>query len=286
MGTMRIYAYKVALRDEWTYPLDRAFRFASDKPLEQRLRQLSTSQTRLEEIDVQGGRVYANFVLFRSGSGPALVSSSTHLSEIDIQDDQYFGEDTACLFDAKSGYILVQYNHHGPRVSAIQEYLSFVENEQPHFYVFAPKLSPSSEEKIRSLSLVSRVEVSFAVPSLNNHRNMRGLSLGEAIDVAGANGAETLSLVMGNRSGLALSTIKDLLVRLHGMASGGEGIRKLALTAQVDDESPRETIDLIADRLSQKVIVPLGPGRRYSVRDRWSMMTEVLDSWESAGYLT
>jgi hypothetical protein len=283
---MKVYAYKVSPTEEWTNPLELAFRIAQQTPLERRLRKLSSSMVRLEDIRFAGDQVFSNFVLFRSGSGPALVSSSSHMSEINIQEDQYFGEDTACLFDPASGYILIQYNHHGPKASAIQEYLSYFENERFHSHVFAPKLSPSSEQKIRGLSLVSRVEVSFAVTSLVNHGNAGGLSFGEAVDVAGAHGAETLSLVIGNRRGLALSAIKDLLVGLQSAASCGEGVKKLTLTAQVEDGSPREPIDLIAERLSGQVNVPLGPGRRYSANDRWSRMAALLQSWTAEGFLT
>ncbi|WP_143593589.1 DUF6731 family protein [Synechococcus sp. 1G10] len=283
---MKVYAYKVSLRNDWTHPINQAFRVASEKPLETRLIQLSSSRIRLEDAIFSGGQVFANFALFRSGSGPAIVSESTHLSEVDIRDDQFFGEDTACLYDPLSGYILVQYNHHGPKASAIQEYLSFANDGLVHSYLFTPKLSPSSEQQIQSLAVVSRVEVSFAIPNLTSHPGASGLSFGSAVDIASANGAETLSLVIGNRRGLTLSAAKDLALSLYRAFSCGEGIKRLALKAQVDDDSPRETIDLIAERLCGEEDVPLGVGRRYSVQDRWSTMARLLRSWRDTGFLT
>lgn len=286
MGAMKVYAYKVSLADDWTHALEHAFRISYEKPLGKRLRQLSSSRVRLEEVRFSEEGIYANFVLFRSGSGPAIVSDSSRLSEIDIREDQCFGEDTACLYDPVSRYLLVQYNHHGPKASAIQEYLCHAEEDRIHSYQLAPKLSPSSEEQIRSLAVVSRLEVSFAVSDLISHPNSKQLSFGQAIDLAGVNGAETMSLTIGNRRGLALSAVKNLISNLHAAASCGEGIKKLAVKAQLDEDSPRETIDLIAERLSCQVDVPLGLGRRYHVEDRWSKLAAVLKDWSRAGYLT
>ncbi len=287
MGIMKIFAFKVSPRNDWTASFEHAFRVANEKPLDKRLRELPSTRIRLEEVFFsQSGLIFANFVLFRTGSGPAIVSDSTRLSEIDIRDDQYFGEDTACLYDPTSSYILIQYNHHGPKASAIQQYLSYDEDDQNHSYVFAPKLSQSSEEKIRNLAVVSRVEVSFAVPDLLNYTNPRDLSFSQAIEVARINGAETVSLVIGNRRGLALQIVKDLIAGLQRTASVGEGITKLAIKAQVDDDTPRETIDLIADRLFTQVDVHLGAGRRYSVTDRWNTIKTTLDHWTKSGLLT
>lgn len=286
MGIMKVYAYKVSLRDEWTHSLESAFRVAGEAPLENRLRQLSSSRIRLEDVLFSNNLVFANFVLFRSGSGPAIVSDSSHLAEIDIQDDQYFGEDTACLYDPDTRYILIQYNHHGPKASAIQEYLSHQEEDRVHSYSFAPKLSESSERAIQNLALVSRVEVSFAAPYLTNLSNPRDLSFGQAVNLAEAHGANTMSLVIGNRKGLALAAVKELIVGLYTAASCGEGVRRLTINAQVDDTSPRETIDLIADRLCHQAEVPLGAGRRYSTRDRWSTMAAALRLWTRSGYLS
>jgi hypothetical protein len=80
--------------------------------------------------------------------------------------------------------------------------------------------------------------------------------------------------------------VKDLIAGLQRTASVGEGITKLTIKAQVDDDTPRETIDLIADRLFTQVDVHLGAGRRYSVRDRWNTIQTTLDHWTNSGLLT
>lgn len=208
------------------------------------------------------------------------------MSEIAIKDDESFGEDTACLYDPQTKYILIQYNHHGPKASAIQDYLTFAEGELTHRYTLAPKLSQASEERIRGLRLVSKLEVAFAVPELINENMASSVSVGGALDLARKNGADTLELVLGNRRGLIDGAIKELVVDLFRISPGDPGIKKLTLRAQSAEDAPRETIDLIAERLCSEVDIPLGLGRRYSLADRWDQLAIVRQSWIEAGFLT
>jgi len=112
------------------------------------------------------------------------------------------------------------------------------------------------------------------------------VSVGSALDLARKNGADTLGLVLGNRRGLIDGAIKDLVVDLFRISPGDQGIKKLTLRAQQGDDSPRETIDLIAERLCSEVDIPLGLGRRYSLADRWNQLAIVRQSWIEAGFLT
>jgi hypothetical protein len=283
---MKIYAYKVKPEDDSTSPLERAFEFYGKWPLDQRMRDLQGSRIRLEKYEKKGGLCYANFVAFRGGSGPVIVSEQRPMSEIPIGDDESFGEDTACLYDPQAKYILIQYNHHGPKASAIQDYLAFAEGELTHQYTLAPKLSQASEERIRGLRLVSKLEVAFAVPELINEKTASNISVAGALDLARKNGADTLELVLGNRRGMIDGAIKDLVVDLFRISPGDPGVRKLTLRAQSGEDSPRETIDLIAERLCSEVDVPLGLGRRYALLDRWNQLTAVRRSWVEAGLLT
>ncbi len=283
---MKIYAYKVKPEEDFTSPLERAFEFYGKWPLDQRMRNLPGSRIRLEKYEKKGGLCYANFVAFRRGSGPVILSEQRPMSEIAIGDDESFGEDTACLYDPQVKYMLIQYNHHGPKASAIQDYLAFAEGELAHQYTLAPKLSKASEERIRTLRLVSKLEVAFAVPELINEKTASSISVAGALDLARKNGADTLELVLSNRRGMIDGAIKDLVVDLFRISPGDPGVRKLTLRAQSDDDSPRETIDLIAERLCSEVDVPLGLGRRYALSDRWNQLTAARRSWIEAGLLT
>jgi hypothetical protein len=265
---MKIYAYKVKPEDDSTSPLERAFEFYGKWPLDQRMRDLQGSRIRLEKYEKKGGLCYANFVAFRGGSGPVIVSEQRPMSEIPIGDDESFGEDTACLYDPQA------------------KYMAFAEGELTHQYTLAPKLSQASEERIRGLRLVSKLEVAFAVPELINEKTASNISVAGALDLARKNGADTLELVLGNRRGMIDGAIKDLVVDLFRISPGDPGVRKLTLRAQSGEDSPRETIDLIAERLCSEVDVPLGLGRRYALLDRWNQLTAVRRSWVEAGLLT
>jgi hypothetical protein len=282
---MKVYAFKVVPDEESTHPPEIAFEHFAKNPLSGRMRELSHSRIRLEDFKKKGSHLFLNFVLFRTGSGPAIVSDSNPIAEIEIEDDEFFGEDTACLYDPKTRYLLIQYNHHGPKASTIEEYLTYSEDERIYSYQLVPKLSPASEARIMGLHLVSKLEVSFAVPDLSNVKDSSSLSVGAAIKLGQQQGAQTMMLSLGNRSGLAASAVKELAISLLRAASGDSGVKRLSVRAQVDKDSPRETIDLVAERLSAEVEIPLGSGRRYSLDERWSHLAQIHKTWLARGLL-
>lgn len=221
---------------------------------------------------------------FRSGSGPLTVSDASPASSIEIEEDEFFGEDTACLYDPQTSFAVVQYNHHGPKATTIQSGLTHNENGHPHSYRFAPKLSPSSEEKIRNLYLVSQIEATLAIPDLVNIQDNDSRTIYDAINIARSNGAQAITLTISNRTGLIWGA-RDTAVELLNRIGIGQGVTRLKLKAQVNEGSPREPIDLIAERLSLDVHIQLGPGRRYPLADRWRSLEHAYRNWLDNEYL-
>lgn len=171
----------------------------------------------------------------------------------------------------------MQYNHYGPRISGIRETLRYGENGVRHGCEFVPKLHLTSEARIRSLALVSRVEVSFSIPNLSQVG--KRLSVGESIDLAQAFGAQRLDIVLGSRTGLVIRPIHEWLVQLRRLgAHENAAIHKLTVRASEDDDSPRETIDLLADRLVKDW--PLLPtGRRVPLETRLQALRQTHREW-------
>jgi hypothetical protein len=180
---------------------------------------------------------------------------------------------------------MVQYNHHGPKAKVIQSGLTHYDVDgHPHSYRFAPKLSPSSEEKIRNLYLVSQIEATLAIPDLENIQDSDSRTICDAINIARSNGAQTITLTISNRTGLFLGA-KDTAVELLNRIGIGQGVTRLKLKAQVNEDTPREPIDLIAERLSLDTHIQLGPGRRYPLADRWRSLEQAYRNWLDNEYL-
>jgi hypothetical protein len=245
--------------------------------LPERLTDHGSVRLRLEDFRRRNRLLEMNFVSLRLGSAPVRVAEDRPAAEITIDDDEFFGEETACLYDPASRYLVIQYNHYGPRSSSIRETLRYGENGVRHGYEFVPKLHPTSEARIRSLALVSRVEVAFAIPDLGN--GGKDLSVGESIDLARAHGAQRLDIVLSSRTGLVIGPITNWLVKLRRL--GGQedaAIQKLTVRASEDEEGPRETIDLLADRLCKDW--PLPPtGRRVPWETRMQVLRQAHQEW-------
>ena len=274
---MKIYAYKVLMDHPDTKPLEQALADCAAKKLPERLVDHGSVRLRLEDCRPRNGLLEMNFVSLRLGSAPVRVAEDRPAAEIRIAKDEFFGEETACLYDPGSGYLLVQYNHYGPRISGIRETLRYGEKGIRHGYEFVPKLHPTSEARIRSLTLVSRVEVSFSIPNLSQVG--KRLSVGESIDLAQAFGAQRLDIVLGSRTGLVIGPIHEWLVQLLRLGGHKDAaIHKLTVRASEEDDGPRETIDLLADRLVRDW--PLPPtGRRVPLETRLQALRQTHREW-------
>jgi hypothetical protein len=281
---MKIYTYKVVPDHDDTKPFEQTLEECARKSLPERLHDQGGVKLRLEELQRRNGLLELNFVSLREGSAPVRVAEDRPAAEITIGDDEYFGEETACLYDPGRRYLVTQYNHYGPRVGSIRESLRYGEDGVRHGYEFVPKLHPTSEARIRSLALVSRVEVSFAIPDLANAGD--DLSVAESIDLARAQGAQRLEIVLGSRTGLRIGPITDWLLRLRRLGGHEDAaIQKLTVRACEEADGPRETIDLLADRLCRDL--PLPPTRRrVPLETRMRALRQAHQDWCDANQLT
>lgn len=275
---MKILAYKVVPEREDTRSFERTLAECASRTLPERLTDHGSVRLRLEDFRERNRLLEMNFVSMRLGSAPVRVAEDRPAAEITIGDDEFFGEETACLYDPACRYLVVQYNHYGPRISGIRETVRYGENGVRHGYEFVPKLHPTSEARIRSLAVVSRVEVSFAIPDLGLAGN--NLSVAESIDLARAYGAQRLDIVLGSRNGLVIGSITDWLVRLRRLGGHDDAaIQKLTIRASEDEDGPRETIDLLADRLSKDCSLP-PTGRRVPWETRMQLLRQAHQDWQ------
>lgn len=278
---MKIHAYKVVPEREDSQPLEQRLAERDGQSLAERLFCQGGLKLRLENHQQRHGLVELNFVSFRLSTAPVRLAEDRPLAEIDIAEDESFGEETACLYDPGSRYMLVQYNHYGPRSGAIRDYLAYRQDGKTYYYTFAAKLSPASEQRIRNLGVVSRVDVAIAIPNLPD--DARHLSVDSAINLARANGAQRLELALASRQGLVIRSTTDWLLGLYRHFSQGE-IQKLTVRGSDGDDSPRETIDLLADRLCLDQPLTHRAGRRLPLDMRLEALHQAYGQWSREGH--
>ena len=100
---MKIYAYKVLLDQPTTKPFEKALADCEAKALPERLIDHGSVQLRLEDCRSRNGLWELNFVSMRLGTASVRVAEDRPAAEINIAEDEFFGEETACLYDPGSG---------------------------------------------------------------------------------------------------------------------------------------------------------------------------------------
>ena len=117
---VNIHAYKVVPRGELS--LDQVLVHINEIPLEDRLRTISGGDIRLEVAQKTGHIWTLDFGGMRP-DGPGRASRVTPISDFDMAEDEGFAQETGAVFDLRSGFLALQYNHFGPRHGRIQSYL-------------------------------------------------------------------------------------------------------------------------------------------------------------------
>jgi hypothetical protein len=115
---MKIFAYRVHQRGPRS--LDQIVTRLHGLALEDRY---FAGPVRLEDIGRRSGLLLMDFSRERGGHGPGRMSKRAALQNIQLGAGESFGEDTGIALDPQTGLAAVQYNHYGPRVTAIEDYL-------------------------------------------------------------------------------------------------------------------------------------------------------------------
>jgi hypothetical protein len=258
------------------------------------------SPIRLEEAEIRAGLLLIDFSRERGGHGPGRMSRAAGLSDINLRAGESFGEDTALAFDQASGFAAMQYNHVGPRTTAIEDYLFACdlslgglpprqdgERDEDRFgFKFGALLKRDAEERLRRMGIIHEIEFSISVPGARATDLEAGRSLGDVLRVPLPDGVETMSITMtaaaGRDSALgrggALGIVSDL-------QRVGASVKHALVKGRPTRDDPLDRIDLVSERVSRDEPLELGRSRRYSRTDRWQALTRVLRSWLDAGTL-
>lgn len=256
------------------------------------------SQLRLEEIRVGQRLLYLDFAQRRTGHGPGRMGRAAPIREIDLGADEHFGEDTGVVVDMHSGYAAIQYNHHGPKVSAIEEYMRIAEaelrgvpanvaaNPDRSGFVWATHLNSDGYTRLGNLGIYREVSVEINVPGATEQDFVRGRALGQILDHALPQGTETVTLTFKaaapRDSSLGDQGVEGWLTDIRRL---GDSVQKATVRGRRAERAPIEEIDLIEEQLSQTVDLRVHRGERYAREDRWQALGNALEFWHGAGQL-
>lgn len=280
---MKIFAYKFH-NDTPAISLSDRIQQILTVPIKERNRKQDTQYVRLEHAEQVNGYWLCDFIKIRMDHGPAKGGLKKEVEGFPLDAEEGFSEETAILFDPTLNAVVAQYNHYGPRISAITDYLSIFDHEQPARFMFLPVYADDINRILRRKNIFSKVELSIAPQFMTQRDYDAGVGLKEAMSVSKATGAEKVTLVLsvhGRKRGL--HQVKDLLHWVYQKATSqdADAISACRITARDGDDAASERLDLVAQRLSAEVSVKSGADRRYPRAERLNALRRTRDVWRT-----
>jgi hypothetical protein len=254
---------------------------------------------RLEDMGRRGGFLLMDFSRERGGHGPGRMSRRAALQDIQLRGGESFGEDTGLAFDPQTGYAALQYNHYGPRVSAIEDYLyAFDESlgglarpgpgQTPADvcgFRFGALLKRDAMRRLQRLGIIHEIDFAVSVPGAQAADLDEGRSLGQVLRAPLPEGVETISMTIKAAAGRGALGHGRAMSLIHDLLRIGAGLKQAIVKGRPTREDPLDKIDLVSERVLVEPSLTLGRSRRYSRRDRWAALSGALGNWIAAGVL-
>lgn len=293
---MKIHAYRVTQRG--TVPLPALLEFLQQRDHEGRVATLAEATVTLEEVTRDNlGNWRMDFAKLRQ-FGPGRASLTRPIASFDLDEDESFGEETAVYYDPSLEYMVIQYNHHGPRFNAIESYLFdrlLVYRGQHgggdvtvngNGFGVIPVLRPDTSARLQRMSLVKKLEFTAYVSGLSLDSHQAQPSLRQILNGPLVESAESITVCLNagrsRASSLSLARARELIGELLGMR---EDISQLRIEGRDDEDAPREPLDLLEARLQADIPVPRGTDHRYGRAERWAALKQAFDVWRGDGKL-
>ncbi|MFW2804985.1 DUF6731 family protein, partial [Acinetobacter baumannii] len=280
---LTIELYKVN-KIEHKQPLEVVFKHIELDGLDQRSRLINQVSIRLDKIiEPTESKPYwlLNFSRILNVA-PGQRGKDDQIKDIELEEGHDFAEETAVLYIPHTEYILIQYAHHGPRVSAINEYLNtYIQDmgETPKHYEFLVKLKPDAEARLDNKDTLTELEIRIDPNQMTAAMRNEGKTLAQAIDTVGNLNPKSVYLKVSAKSddGLVKTGVKNFLKMI-----AREGIASTVRATGFDEDSEKpETVDLIKDR-ERKIFknVPLSTNKRWSEEVRYEHLEKAYNGWK------
>jgi hypothetical protein len=290
---LRIHAYQITARGDLS--LDQVLTHISQLPLEQRLRDVAGSEIRLEAAN-KAGQVWSLDFGGIHQEGPGRAARDAPIIDFDLNADEGFGEETAAVFNGGTGFMALQYNHHGPRSGRIQSYLfrfaryvaglaEDVPNDDDHGFTLLPVIRQDTIERLNRSSIIKKLRMSVFVPGLAHIEQPQRQSLSGILDTPVVGSAANLNFEISagrkRRDSLNIDAVRRMVQEALGF---GDDIHALEAVIRETEDAPSEPLDLLEARLQSNVRVDL-TGRRYARNERWAALSGALNDWAAEGRL-
>jgi hypothetical protein len=293
-GKMNINLFEVS-RDRNTVPLVELLNEISHMSLDRRIRPISFGQMRLDIIAPPNSETnespywLLDFTKLRFDHGPGRVGRTTEIAGFDLEDDEGFGEETAALYDADAGFMLVQYNHHGVRAASIEKYFNAIGHNPDAFsaYKLLVKMDQTSEIKLARKQFISKIHYKISTSNLTEAHRNAGLSLRQSLALSEEQrgGSIEITISAPPRENLFMASARQTIEALREMVAADQAedtrvVTQFEVEGRDDVLDRAEAVNMISPKLVLTIDgLTLGGDRRYTRRSRWDALLRARRGW-------
>jgi hypothetical protein len=226
-----------------------------------------------------------DFTKSRYENGPGKVSKATPITGFNLAENEGFGEETAALYDPAKKSLLIQYNHYGPRQSAISDYFSHINHTSPTIFAFNIKLDKTAEARLSQKNVIKKFHYKIATPSISSEMRHSNASLGQALGVSDSLNGKHIEITVSAGAGpdeLNNSVFQKMLAGIKQLQSSDPTIvESLVVTAKNTHDERSEAINLLLPMLKLTLEgLVLGDDRRFTRESRWNALVRAHNAWK------
>ena len=283
-ATVYSHVYRVSMVEPTERPLRSLIDIIKRDELEDRIRAVGNGEVRLDQIKKERtsdgvSLWYLDFTRFRDTHGPGRTTRRSPVTDIPLEDDDFFGEETAALFLPDTGHIIIQYNHFGVRPNAMLNYFSKYLAEEANVYAFNVLLDRDAERRFRRQRVIRRFEVGIDLSRMSAADRRAGNRLSDMAEIAADDweGARMKILVsVGQERDRGLANVKQML---ENFVLGNDAVVSAHVTGRETPGSEIESVDLIEEKLVYPAEIIPTSKRRLAQQDRFKMLRRAFALW-------
>lgn len=278
---MKIHLYEV------NQPMGNAIQKIKDYAMEERVKNVSGYDMKMEEIKTEkhnGNNVFLMDFCKHRDSGPGRAKRDEKIQGFDLGEDEAFGEMTAALYDPTTNFIVVQYNHYGPRAGSIAIYLSEFATEQ---FIFSPRLKDDILAEIDKKQYNTSLELSYATASLTEfHKKELGIDtiLNNTEAAMGSNIGEVKIIIKKPRGKhKKMENQNSLLKKIFRISSDDDSpITSAKVTGAMTPEDEPEILDILKAKIvDEREGLKIDQSTKmYSFDSRCKLLKQSFLSWK------
>jgi hypothetical protein len=226
---------------------------ANKKSLEGRTYDYHQERARLERAywDDELNFFFLHFDRLRDTNIPSKAKADDFVVPLDLDDDEYIGEEVSALYDNQNHVLMLQRNRYSLGPEGIEEYLNLLWDNSDETIYLRPITPPDAFALVRGASEFRKINIRLAdIPeSLQNTLLSRLKSPIKGIvnsyrEYKGKN-AQVLITVGSGKGTLDPDTVSDTLDDLHDQR---ELFSKAEIAKKDDEDSKVELIDLFTHK--------------------------------------